>query len=582
MNFLYPIYTEQTECQDCYKCIRQCPVKAIRVEDGHAMVIPELCIMCGRCVIHCPAKAKHVRDDLARTKQLFSLKPRVIASLAPSFASEFPDYTKDQLIYALKQLGFHGVSETAIGADLVSAQIAKDLSGAAKNKDGQKLFISSACPSCVEFIKHFMSDYTQYITDRSSPLLAHSRFIKATFGDDTGIVFIGPCIAKKREADVWKTIDAALTFNDLRKWLNREGITPGSLKVNTEQHDFIPFRAGKGAYYPVGGGMIESCKKYNPLSHVRTMAITGIEEIRSALEGLKNEELKEPLFLEVLACEGGCVNGPGTGSSSSLAMRNVRIGEYAETADDTLDEQVLSSVSDLTGTLPVIQQVKKKHSEDEIRFALRSVGKYTRADELNCASCGYDTCRLFAEAMLDNRAEKTMCVSYMRKLAQKKANGLIRAIPGGVVIADSGLKIVECNSNFAALMGSDIVEMYDAKPGLEGADLTKIIPFYRFFADVLAVNGPDVIEREVRAGKKIFHVSVFAIEKEEAAGAVIEDVTAPQIQKHRIVTQAKKVIDKNLSVVQRIAFLLGENAAESESILNSIIDSFSEDEGDDE
>ena len=264
-----------------------------------------------------------------------------------------------------------------------------------------------------------MSDYTRYITDRSSPLLAHSRFIKATFGDDTGIVFIGPCIAKKREADVWKTIDAALTFNDLRKWLNREGITPGSLKVNTEQHDFIPFRAGKGAYYPVGGGMIESCKKYDPLSHVRTMAITGIEEIRSALEGLKNEDLKEPLFLEVLACEGGCVNGPGTGSSSSLAMRNVRIGEYAETADDTLDEQVLSSVSDLTGTLPVIQQVKTNTARQVV--CARSV-EDTRADELNCASCGCDTCRLLPR-QCDNRAEK-LCACRTEKTGSKKLTDL--------------------------------------------------------------------------------------------------------------------------------------------------------------
>ena len=584
MNFLYPIYTEQTECQDCYKCIRQCPVKAIRVENGHAMVIPELCIMCGRCVINCPAKAKHVRDDLAKTQQLFSLKPRVIASLAPSFASEFPDYTLPQLIFALKKLGFWGVSETAIGADLVSAQIAKDLAQAAEKKTEQKLFISSACPSCVEFIKHFMSDYTEYITDRSSPLLGHSRFLKNTFGEDIGIVFIGPCIAKKREADVWKTIDVSLTFNDVRKWLNREGISPSSITTQESKNpvnSFIPFRAGKGAFYPIGGGMIESCRKYDPLKGVKTMAITGIEEIRSSLEGLKNDELKEPLFLEILACEGGCINGPGTARGTSLAMRNVRVTEYAQTAQDRLDDQIVNSVKDLSGTLPVNQQIKLNHTDEEIRFALRSVGKYNREDELNCASCGYDTCRAFAKAMLDNRAEKTMCVSYMRKLAQKKANGLIRAIPGGVVIANRNLKIVECNSNFASLMGSDIAEMYEAKPGLEGADLTKISPFFRFFSDVLAVNGPDVIEREVRVGKKIFHVSIFAIEKEEVAGGVIEDITAPQIQKHRIVTQAKKVIDKNLSVVQKIAFLLGENAAESESILNSIIDSFSDEKEDD-
>ena len=125
-------------------------------------------------------------------------------------------------------------------------------------------------------------------------------------------------------------------------------------------------------------------------------------------------------------------------------------------------------------------------------------------------------------------------------------------------------------------MGPDIEDMYEAKPGLEGADLTKIADFSRFFEDVLAKNGPDVIERDVRTGKKVYQVTVFAIEKESCAGGVVEDITAPQIQKDRIVNQAKKVITKHLSVVQKIAFLMGENAAETEAMLNSIINSFSD------
>jgi PAS domain-containing protein len=252
--------------------------------------------------------------------------------------------------------------------------------------------------------------------------------------------------------------------------------------------------------------------------------------------------------------------------------------QYAEIAEKTLPDTLLADSPDIKDTLPVEAPPKVKHTEEEIREALRTVGKYSSTDEVNCASCGYDTCRAFAEAMLDNRAEKTMCVSYMRKLAQKKANGLIKAIPGGVVIADKNLKIVECNENFARLLGSDVLKMYEIKPGMEGADLDKLAGFARFFSDVISSNGPDVIDRDVREGKKIFHVSVFSIEKESIAGGVIEDVTAPQVQKHRIISQAKKVIDKNLSVVQQIAFLLGENAAESEAILNSIIESFSEDE----
>jgi hypothetical protein len=259
----------------------------------------------------------------------------------------------------------------------------------------------------------------------------------------------------------------------------------------------------------------------------------------------------------------------------SVAAKRIRVLDYAETAPEILSRDQFTGLPDLSGTLPSPEQRVSSVTDADIRLALRSVGKYSPADELNCAACGYDTCRKFAEAMLASRAEKTMCVSYMRKLAQKKANGLIRAIPNGVVIADKTLHIVECNRPFAAMMGSSIEDMYELKPGLEGASLEKIVGFTRFFSDVLSPNGPDVIDRDVREDKKILHLVVFAIEKEEIAGCVLEDVTVPQIRRDRIISQADKVIRKNLSVVQKIAYLLGENAAETESMLNSIIDSFS-------
>ncbi|MFI3257365.1 MAG: [Fe-Fe] hydrogenase large subunit C-terminal domain-containing protein [Spirochaetales bacterium] len=579
MNRLQPVYTEPTECQDCYKCVRQCPMKSIRVEDGHAMIIPETCISCGRCVIHCPSHAKRVRDDLPRAKHFLTVKESIIVSLAPSFVSEFPECTAEQLIGAIKQLGFAGVSETAIGADLVSAQIAEDISLSLSGKSDQKLFLSSACPSAVEYIKHILPDFKPFITDRASPLLAHARFLKEQFGEKTSVVFIGPCMSKKREADVFDPIDLALTFAELRRWFEEEGIDPSASKFSGTQEEFIPFRAAKGSLYPIDGGMISSINAYHNLEGVRTMSVAGVDEFIPTLAGLAKEPLPEPLFIEMLSCPGGCINGPAGTVNRSTAIKRVNLLDYAKTAPERFTKDVLEKSPDLRGTLPIQAVTPNSFSEDQIRASLRSVGKTTKKDELNCAGCGYDTCREFARAMLENRAEKIMCVSYMKKLAQKKANGLTQAIPGGVVIVDKNLHILECNASFARLMGSDIVDMYDAKPGLEGADLTRIADFYRFFEDVLATNGPEVIDRDIRSGKKIFHVTIFTIEKEEVAGAVIEDITDPQIQKNRIVKQAQRVIRKNLSVVQKIAFLLGENAAETESMLNSIIDSFSDDEG---
>ena len=582
MTLQPPIHTEPTQCQDCYKCIRHCPVKAIRVENNHAKIIPEFCVYCGQCVIDCPPHAKQTREDGQWARHLLTTKKQVYVSLAPSFVSEFSDYTPQQLIAALKRLGFAGVSETALGADFVSAQLAKDLALAVENPQGQKLFLSSACPAVVEYIKLYQPELAPCITDRASPLLAHARYLRKVYGDDIGLVFVGPCIAKKREADTWDEIDVALTFQELRAWIEEEGLRPDTvIPVGQEnQQEFVPRRAAKGVLYPIDGGMISTYKKYDRLSKVRSMAISGLDEVQRALEGFDPENLSAPVFMELLACHGGCINGPGTSVHSPGALKRVLVEEYAQDVDLVLDEATVATAPVMEGTLPVSGSVHKGYSEEDIRAALRAVGKYSLEDEVNCASCGYDTCRSFAKAVLEDRAEKTMCVSYMRKLAQKKANGLIQAIPSGVVIVDKNLQIVECNLNFARLMGSDVVDMYQLKPGLEGADLTRLTFAAKLFADVLSRNGPDVIERDVREGKKIFHVTVFEIEREEIAAGVLEDITVPKNQRERTISQAQKVIEKNLSVVQKIAFLLGENAAETESMLNSIIESYSDGEED--
>ena len=217
--------------------------------------------------------------------------------------------------------------------------------------------------------------------------------------------------------------------------------------------------------------------------------------------------------------------------------------------------------------------VHRTYDEAEINAALAKVGKFSREDELNCGGCGYDTCREFARALLDGTAEPNMCVGYMRQLAHKKANALIRTMPSGVVIVDGDLKIVESNRRFAEILGKDTMLVYEARPGLEGADMKKVVPFHSYFERVLAgVN--DKIEKELKLEEIVLHLSVFTIEPNNLVGGIIQDITAPSIRKEHIVNKAKDVIQKNLETVQKIAYLLGENAADSEVILNSIIDSF--------
>ncbi|MDR3171241.1 MAG: 4Fe-4S binding protein [Treponema sp.] len=586
MRFHYPIYSAPANCQDCYKCIRRCPVKAISVEKGHTTVVQDMCILCGRCVIHCPAFAKHSRNDTRRVKQLVLGNKKVFVSLAPSYIAEFSECTPGQLVIALKKLGFWGVSETALGIDCISAWLADDLQGASE-KGAQKLFISSACPPVVTYIKRYAPRFSPYITRHASPLLIHARLLRKRYGDDIGVVFIGPCIAKKQEADKWTEIDAALTFNELRTWFKDEGIACKTIPADAEA-EFLPCRAVKSALFPINGSMITALNKYSAFWDKKlppfSLAISGIDQIKETLEDFDPESLTRPLFLDLISCEGGCINGPGTTNTGSGIMRMVKLLEYAETATTDSAEGILDETSlpkdILSSDALFVQDLTQiVHTEGELRSALRLVGKFTMQDELNCSSCGYETCRDFAQAMLDNRAERTMCTSYMRQLAQKKANGLIRTIPSGVVIADKNLKIVECNQSFARLMGQDTENMFEVAPGLEGVDLRKITGSAHYFKDVLTADSSEGIECDIREGKKILHIKVFVVEAGEIAAGVLEDITVPQIRRDETISRAQKIIDKNVVTVQKIAFLLGENAAETESILYSIIDSYTEGAG---
>ena len=582
MNVKAPVYTELAECQDCYKCIRKCPVKSIQVEKGQASVIFERCIYCGRCVVNCPARAKQYRKDIEKVKLLLDGGKKVFVSLAPSFVSEFTAWKHTELIAALKQLGFAGVSETALGADFLSARIARDMG--ASGADGPRFMISSACPAIVEYLKLYAPGLSPFVSPHASPLLTHARFLRAHYGEDSAVVFIGPCIAKKHEADLYAgEIGAAITFQELAEWLRKEKITPQSVSVSADCA-FEPRRSAKGAFFPIEGGEITAFSAYitgaaaGVGQTINTVSASGIKAVQEALTGFDPGALESPLFLELLACPGGCVNGPGMGSAASGVTRHVLLQNYARTADNTLDAPTLAASPLIDADYPISPLPRSAYTEAEIAEALRAVGKFSLSDRLNCASCGYDTCRDFALALLSGHAEKAMCASYMRKLANKTANGLIRAIPSGIVIVDKKLTIIECNEQFAKLLGAETEELFTVVPGLEGADLKKLSSFHLYFQTVIDPSGPDHIQSDVRDGKKIFHLTVFAVEKGETAAGVLEDITAPRVRIDKTVERAREIIKKNVSVVQQIAFLLGENAAESEAILNSIIESYTEGE----
>lgn len=570
MDVFKPVYTEQNDCQDCYKCIRECSLKAIKVVNNSAQILHEDCIFCGTCTEICPVNAKKVRDDLKKVRKLLRHNRKLLVSLAPSFVTEFPNLSDAQMTAVLKELGFEAVSETALGAQEVSKRVSTFVEDQSKG-----VFISSACPSVVEMIGKHYPQFKSNITPFLSPLLTHAKYLKKEYGEDVQVVFIGPCIAKKSESDEYpELLEAALTFDDLKKWLEEENLDPYLFPDDPTNNSFVPGKAGKGILYPIDGGMIMGVKSNTTATDAVYMTFSGIENIKNVLTDLEKYKNSSKLFLELLACDGGCVNGPGARNEYSTAIKRMEVITKVEEEEAFEMKADFSIERDFECIVPIPQH---DHSENSIQEALTMIGKYSENDEINCGGCGYNSCREFAEAYLEEKSEPNMCVSYMRKIAQDKSSALLRKIPSGVVIVNDKLKVIEANQSFARILGNEIEEVYETIPGLVDADLHKIVPFHKLFSSALT-TGVETLERDIRQDKKMLHISIFTIHKHKIVGAILRDMSQPYIQREEVINRARSVNQKNLETVQKIAYLLGENASETEEMLNSIVEFYTPNE----
>lgn len=568
---LRPIYTEPNDCQDCYKCVRQCPVKAIQIVNNMASIDQDRCIYCGHCVKICPVGAKKVRDGVSRAKFILNSNTKVIASIAPSFISEFPHADYHQIVAALKELGFYGVSETALGAEIVSKQTANFLE---ETKAG--FSISSACPVVVELISKYYPKHTSKIIPYVSPMIAHAKLLKKLYGEDIKIVFIGPCVGKKLEADEHNDlVDVAISFKDLENWFVKEKIELQDYEAFKDEK-MIPYKANKGSLYPIDGGMITGIKDRVSATDSKFMTFSGLRDIKEILDDIDTENTDNTIFLELLACSGGCVNGPGSSKQSSIAQKRLKIiNSLNEVDEDRVSEEIDIEISKIYKEHPVKRRTN--FPEDEIKSALSLVGKLTDKDELNCGGCGYDSCREFAKAMLEGRAEKNMCVSYMRKVAQDKATVLLQKIPSGVVIVDQDLKVIELNIAFARMLGEDIESIFQASPGMEGADLTKLTSLCNYFSTAL-MTGKEITEIDVEDEGRLFNLSIFNVQPHKLVCGIIQNRHNAEVNKKLVVERTREVIKQNMKTVQKVAYLLGENAAFTDSLLNSILETQDDDE----
>lgn len=559
-----PVYTLINECHDCYKCVRQCPVKAIKIENGHASVIAERCIACGTCVKACPGNAKRVRNDIDKVKTLLLAQKDIYVSLAPSWSGVF-EYSPQKMITILKKLGFKGVSETALGAQEVSIKTAEILNNAEKG-----LFISSACPAIVDYIKLYKPEFVKYITAIASPALTHAKMLKKHYGNNISIVFIGPCVGKKTESDNNKNlIDVSLTFEELKLWINDELNDILSISADLA-NDFIPQRAFEGALYPLDGGMNETIKKIGLKESIQLLNICSLQAFENALSGLDPKNLDKPVFVEALSCDGGCIAGPCI--STKKPGVNIMSGVLSKVQYRKDIPKIADVVVDMKYNPKPVKTLD--YPLEEILKAMKKIGKHSEDDELNCGGCGYSTCRELAKALIAGDAEPSMCVSYMRKIAMRKAAAMLRCMPSATVMVDENLKIIEANDSFMRMFCGDMYEIFSTRQdGLVGASIDRIVDFSDVFKTALK-TGKDIHKERFPIKNKLYDIVAFTIEKAEIVGAIITDVTLTETNREKIAQKAQEVISKNIAIVQDIACLLGEHMVETEMLLSSIANDF--------
>jgi iron only hydrogenase large subunit-like protein/uncharacterized Fe-S cluster-containing protein len=557
------VYTVTANCQDCYRCVRVCPVKAISVRDGQACIEDDLCIKCGTCVRECPQHAKTIRSSLYAVKELLASGRKVAVSVAPSFAAVFDGDQAYRLPAALRRLGFDYVSETAEGALLVTEETLRHTG------EGS---ICTACPAVVNFIEKYRPEHVDRLIPVSSPMTAHGRLLKKRLGADWAVVFIGPCAAKKLEAQRPENagaVDAVLTFTELLSWLEDEKISLS----DCESGLFDSFGdLHRARLFPLQGGLLKTGDVVCDGTNADVVHVSGAADVMNLLTIPPDQwrfTIVEPLF-----CSGGCINGPGIAVDKNIFLRKQAVIAYAagsgKGAVRDIDRTVNATASYRRCRVSLMTE---DVDEERILEVLEAQGKLDPENQLNCGACGYESCRDNAIAVARGMAEPEMCIPYMRRLAQQRTDRIIETSPNGVVILDSALNIIHMNPAFQ--------RMFMCKNNILGRHISYLLDAAGY--EKLAAGTTDSYEAiKSRYGIK-YHEQLYTLPAEKQFVGLYTDVTKIRFDesqmdliKKQTVEQAKELLDHQIRFSQEMAHFLGKSTARSEELVTRLMDLYDE------
>ncbi len=550
---------KKSNCKNCYKCIRHCPVKSIRFSGNQAHIIGNECILCGQCFVVCPQNAKQIVEETEKVKVMIQSGAQVYASVAPSFIANYHGTGINGIRSALKKLGFADAEETAVGATVVKNEYEKMLA-----EETRDIVISSCCHSVNLLIQKYFPSLLPDLADVMSPMQAHCSEIKKKH-PEAKTVFIGPCVAKKDEAQHYEGIvDAVLTFEELTKWLSDEHV-----EIPSDMDDTDNSRA---RFFPTAGGILKTMKNRTP--DYTYFAVDGIENCIAALKEIERGNVHK-CFIEMSACAGSCIGGPVMEKyHRSPVIDYQSVAKYAGTKDfETPQPDSL----DLKKRFEPIERRNVTPSESEIQEVLKKMGKNRPEDELNCGSCGYDTCREKAIAIIHGKAEISMCLPYLKDKAESFSDCIVSNTPNALIVVNDALEVQQINPaarkilniRYASdVLGDQVVRILDPKPFLEVLESKKSVRNRKTF---LAEYNRFVEQTIIY--DTTYHMLL----------CIMRDITEQENEREKreklrnqTVETADNVVDKQMRIVQEIASLLGETAAETKIALTKLKESISD------
>ena len=550
---------KKSNCKNCYKCIRHCPVKSIRFSGNQAHIIGNECILCGQCFVVCPQNAKEITSEVEKVKVLLASGDPVYVSLAPSFVANYDGVGIGAMRRALQKLGFTDAEETAVGATMVKREYERMLA-----EEEHDIIITSCCHSVNLLIQKYFPTELQYLAKVLSPMQAHCTDIKRRH-PNAKTVFIGPCVAKKDEAEYYEGIvDAVLTFEELTEWLAAAGI-PLEKETDTSPES-------RARFFPTTGGVLKSMTKTAP--GYTYLAIDGVDNCIAALRDIESGKIHH-CFIEMSACAGSCIGGPVMEKYHRSPVKDyLAITEAAGEKDFPVAQPDFTEMQKQFAT---IERRAQMPSDYEIAEILRQMGKTRREDELNCGSCGYNTCREKAIAIYQGKAEVSMCLPYLKEKAESFSDSIVNNTPNGLIVLNEKLEVQQINTaarkimnirSASDILGDLVVRILDPKVFLEVLESKEEVRDRRVY---LAEYGKFVEETVIY--DRDYHLLI----------CIMRDVTSEEDERKKketireqTVDIADKVVDKQMRIVQEIASLLGETAAETKIALTKLKESIAD------